>query len=319
MAKSILLRTPYKELGHRLCQIAPDYEVIVLGSSLPGPQGSMEFRPEDVLVVLGVTSEDRLDLFPHLQWVHSNAAGVDDLFNTGVIPPDVTFTSAVGNGAIPLAEHALMLMLMLNRDAPRWLRAQQEQRWDRFVHGELAGATLGIIGYGNVGQDLARKAEACHMNVQAIRRHQSDNSSSRIKMHHGSTGLSELLRSSDYVVVTSPLTPDTENLLDRDQIMEMKPGAALIVVSRGGIVNELAMIEALESGHLSGAGIDAHAEEPLGQESPLWNMPNVIVTPHNGATTSQTELRREDILIDNASRWMKGLPLRNVVNPVQGY
>jgi phosphoglycerate dehydrogenase-like enzyme len=274
--------------------------------------------PQAIRAVLGASPSDRLAELPSLTWVHSAAAGVDGWLTGAGLPQHVTLTSAVGNGAIPLAEHALLLMLMLSRDAPRWARAQAEHRWDRHVHGELAGAELGIIGYGHSGKDLARKALACHMRVRALRR-RPGGSEEGIEVLTGAEGLRDLLRSSDMVVVTAPFTGDTAGMIGAEELALMRPGAFLIVISRGGIVQESALIEALRSGHLGGAGLDAHAVEPLPEDSPLWDLPGVIVTPHNGATTAGTAERGRRILLANLERWRDGQELMNVVDRVHGY
>lgn len=275
--------------------------------------------PSRVAALVGASPADDLARFPALRWVHSTAAGVDGWLRPGVLPEQVTLTSAAGNGAIPLAEHALMLLLMLSRDAPRWARAQQRHDWERRTHGELAGARLGIIGYGNSGQDLARKALACHMEVQALRRQGSATHDGAVTLHHGDQGLRELLRTSDMVVVTAPLTEETAGMIGTEELALMPRGAFLVVISRGGIVDETAVVEALRSGHLGGAGIDAHAEEPLPVSSPLWDAPGAIVTPHNAATTPGTAERGRTIMLENVGRWVRGEGLRNVVDRAAGY
>lgn len=273
----------------------------------------------DITALVGASPGDDLSALPSLRWVHSTAAGVDGWLRVGTLPECVTLTSAAGNGAIPLAEHALMLMLMLSRDSPRWARAQQRHDWERRTHSELAGARLGIIGYGNSGKDLAQKALACHMEVQALRRQGSGDHDGQVRLRYGGEGLRELLRTSDMVVVTAPLTAQTTGLIGAEEIASMPAGAFLIVISRGGIVDEEALVEALHSGHLGGAGIDAHAEEPLPAGSPLWDAPGAIVTPHNAATTPGTAERGRAIMLDNVGRWVRGAPLRNEVDRAAGY
>jgi phosphoglycerate dehydrogenase-like enzyme len=208
---------------------------------------------------------------------------------------------------------------MLSRDAPRWARAQQRREWDRFTHGELAGATLGIVGYGNSGRELAEKAAACHMRVQALRHTPSGPTDGGVRLLYGPQGLRELLSTSDVVVVTAPLTTRTQGLIGAEELALLGPGGFLVVVSRGGIVDEDALVDALRGGRLAGAGLDAHAHEPLPPESPLWELPNVVITPHNGATTRATAQRGREIALDNVARWARGRPLRNVVDPARGY
>lgn len=187
------------------------------------------------------------------------------------------------------------------------------------THGELAGARLGIIGYGTSGRDLSQKALACHMEVQALRRQGSGEHDGAVRLLHGDEGLRELLRTSDRVVVTAPLTAETAGMIGAEQIPLMPRGACLVVISRGGIVDESALVEALRSGHLGGAGIDAHAVEPLPADSPMWDAPGAIVTPHNAATTAGTAERGRAIMLENVERWVRGEPLRNVVDRAAGY
>ncbi len=291
-------------------------------SLLPDAVRAAGADPGHVSAVLGARPANDLSGLPALRWVHSGAAGVDGWLSAGAPPEHVVLTSAVGNGAIPLAEHALMLMLMLSRDAPRWFAAQQRHVWDRFTHGELAGSTLGIIGYGNSGRDLARKAQACHMSVQAVRRGASEAEEvddAGVRVFRGRAGLEQVLATSDHVVVTAPWTPQTQDLIGGAELAMMKPTAFLIVISRGGIVSEEPLIEALRAGAIAGAGLDAHATEPLPASSPLWDLENVIVTPHNGATTAATARRGTEIMLDNVARWARGEELRNVVDRAHGY
>lgn len=287
------------------------------GSAHPMSHGGEDVRR--VRAVFGASPTDDLSVFPRLEWVHSDAAGADGWLRDGRLPDGVVLTSAAGNGAIPLAEHAMMLMLMLSRDAVRWVRAQARHEWERRTHGELSGRTLGIIGYGNSGKDLASKALACHMRVQALRRRDSGLQDGEVTLLQGSDGLRQLLTMSDVVVVTAPLTDATRGMIGAPELSLMRPGAFLIVISRGGIVQERPLIDALRSGHLGGAGLDAHVNEPLLADSPLWDLEGVIVTPHNAATTQNTADRGRDILLENVRRWSAGKELLNVVDRTNGY
>ncbi|MFI7453807.1 D-2-hydroxyacid dehydrogenase [Nonomuraea sp. NPDC049714] len=253
-----------------------------------------------------------------LRWVHSPAAGVDAVLSDGLLASDVTLTSSAGNGAIPLAEHAMMLLLMLSRDAPRWLRAQAERRWDRHVHGELAGRTVGLYGLGNAGLDLAAKAKAFHMRVLGMRR-RSGTPAPGVDELLGQDEFPRFLAESDFVVVTAPLTAATAGQFGREAFAAMKRTACFVCVSRGGIADDEALLDALRRGEIAGAGLDAHSVEPLPQDSPFWSLPNIIVTPHNGATTQETTRRGFDILLDNVARFTRGEPLRNVVDKTAGY
>jgi phosphoglycerate dehydrogenase-like enzyme len=226
-------------------------------------------------------------------------------------------TCSKGNGAIPLAEHALMLMLMLNRDAMSWVEAQRDKQWKPRFHGELAGLTCGIIGTGNAGRDLALKARACHMNVVGLSR--SGAQLEGFDRVYSPSELHTFLPEVDFVVVTTPDTPDTRDMLGEAEFRLMRDSAFYICISRGGIANDAALLTALNNNWIAGAGLDAHAIEPLPQDSPFWDAPNTIVTPHNGATTRQTKARGYEIFRENLKRFVAGSTLTHVVDKSAGY
>ena len=255
---------------------------------------------------------------PRLRWVHSPAAGVDEYLTPAMRAGDVVLTSSAGNGAIPLAEHAIMLMLMLNRSAPRWLTAQQNRVWDRFTHGELNGQTVGIVGLGNAGSDLAVKAQAFHMRVLGMRR-RVQLPVQAVDRLYGPDDFLEFLAECDFVVVTAPRTAKTTALFDRAAFAAMKPSAHFICISRGGIADDDALLDALRRGEIAGAGLDAHGIEPLPADSEFWKLPQVIITPHNGATTAATAQRGRDIIVENLKRFVQNETLLNVVDKNAGY
>ncbi|HEV2526982.1 MAG TPA: D-2-hydroxyacid dehydrogenase [Thermomicrobiales bacterium] len=292
---------------------APEAD-LVFGSSarevadaLPGADGLIGSIPDELLATA-----------PGIRWLHSPAAGVDKELTPLVRERDITLTSSAGNGGIPLAEQSILLMLMLDRNVPRWIAAQREHRWDRFTHGELNGRTVGIVGLGNAGADLATKAKAFHMRVLGFRR-RSDIAVPHVDRLYGSEAFHEFLGESDFVVVAAPRTPKTAGLFDAAAFHAMKPSAHFICISRGGIADDDALLAALRDGTIAGAGLDAHGLEPLPADSPFWDLPNVIVTPHNGATTADTARRGVEITLDNLGRFARGEPLRNVVDKTEGY
>lgn len=288
--------------------------------------GVVVASPEDAdalraaTVATGRLTDDEVARMPNLAWVHSWAAGVE-----GDVGPAlrrrateagsgaVTVTSSAGNGAIPLAEQALLLMLMLSRQAPRWADAQREHRWERFTHDELSGRTVGIYGYGNVGRELAVRARAFGMTVVGLRRRPAEPGDPVDRMLPPDA-VDELAAISDFLVVAAPLTDETAGAIDLGTLRALGPQGHLVVVSRGGIVREPDLVTALRDGVVGGAGLDAHATEPLLPDSPLWDLPRTIVTPHNGATTPSTADRGTAIFLDNLDRWLARRPLRNVVD-----
>lgn len=280
-------------------------------------QADLEAEIESAEVVAGHVTPAGLARAKRLKWVQSWAAGPDRLMYPEMVASPVVATSCKSNGAIPLAEHAMMLMLMLNRDARRWLRAQVEHRWDHWSHPELNGLTCGIIGLGHSGQDLALKCKAFHMRVLGIRK--TVQPTPNVDEVFAHDRLHELLGQSDFVVVTAPKTPETEGMLDEAAFRAMKTTAHCICFSRGGIADDAALLRALREGWIAGAGLDAHSEEPLPPDSPFWDLPNAIVTPHNGASTPSTRQRGIDIFVDNLRRYQAGQPLINLIDKQAGY
>jgi phosphoglycerate dehydrogenase-like enzyme len=279
--------------------------------------GELERRIPEADAVAGRISADALARGTRLKWVQAWQAGPDEALYPEMVASDVTLTSCKGNGAIPLAEHAMWLMLTLNRDALRWVRAQEAHRWERHQHGELNGLTLGIIGLGHSGIDLAQKAKAFHMRVLGLRR--SHSPAEHVDELLPPSRLHELLQRSDFVVVTAPLTPETHGMLGEQEFRAMKSTAFFIVFSRGGIADDAALLRALDEGWIAGAGLDNFGTEPLPADSPFWTARNTICTPHNGATTAATIARGVDIFIDNLGRFARGEELVNVVDKTAGY
>jgi phosphoglycerate dehydrogenase-like enzyme len=303
---------PDREEG-RIRSAAPDAEVVFAARP-----ADVADRLPDAHVVAGNLDAAGLSAAGRLRWVHSWAAGVDGALYPEMVASPVVLTSSKGNGAVPLAEHALMLMLMLDRDAPRWLRAQDSRSWDRYRHGELAGATCGIVGMGGAGAALARRAAAFDMRVLGLRR-RPDQQVPEVDRMYGPGEVTAFVAECDFVVVTAALTAQSRGLLGPAAFRAMKPTAFYVCVSRGGIADDAALLTALREAWIAGAGLDAHAVEPLPPDSPFWSLPNVVVTPHNGATTAQTQRRGVDVFVDNLTRFVAGEPLRNVVDKHAGY
>jgi phosphoglycerate dehydrogenase-like enzyme len=277
----------------------------------------LEAQIEEAEVVAGGLSAAALARAKKLKWVQSWAAGPNELMYPEFVASPVVATSCKSNGAIPLAEHAMMLMIMLNRDMPRWMRAQAERRWDNWNHPELNGLTCGIIGLGYSGQDLALKCQAFHMRVLGIRN--TPQPTPHVDELFTHDRLHEFLGQSDFVVVTAPLTDETRGMLGEAEFRAMKPSAYYICFSRGGIADDVALLRALQEGWIAGAGLDAHGVEPLPPDSPFWDAPNTLITPHNGASTPATRQRGVDIFIENLRRYVAGEPMVNLIDKTRGY
>lgn len=296
----------------RIREVAPHFELMVTAHPT-------DAQVETAEVYAGHLEPQQIGAARALRWNHLWTAGADaDLSPEMLEATDVVLTTSAGNGAIPLAEHALMLMLMLDRDVPRWMAAQRSHAWDRYLHGELAGQTVGIIGMGAAGRDLARKCAAFHMTVLGLRNH-PENSADSVDRMYGPDEIVPFVAQCDYVVVAAPLTNRTRGMVSAEVIGALKPSAAIINISRGEVVDVDALLAAFDEGRLARAGLDAHAVEPLPSDSPWWSQPGSIVTPHNGATTPQTQRRGVEIFVDNLERYAQARGLRNVVDKSMGY
>lgn len=280
-------------------------------------QTEMEREIELADVVAGAITAPALARAKKLKWVQSWGAGTNQQLFPEMVASPVALTSVAGNGAISMAEHAVMLMLMLARDTRRWLRNQDEKKWERWFHPELTGQTCGIIGLGYSGQDLALKLKAFHMRVIGIRR--TPRPTPNVDEVFPRERLHEMLGQSDFVVVTAPRTPETRGMLGEAEFRAMKPSAYYVCYSRGGIADDAALLRALNEGWIAGAGLDAHTQEPLPPDSPFWTAPNTIITPHNSATSPMSRERRIEIFIENLQHFVAGEPLRSVVNKEAGY
>lgn len=286
--------------------------------------------------------EELLRAGPRLQWVHSGAAGVGSSLTPTMLESAVVFTNSAGIHAEPMAETVLAMLLYFCRGLDLAVAAQREARWsseDFYVAGapltEIGSWTVGVVGYGGIGRAVARRVAALGALVIASRRTRPgrDDSAlealagggslaSRIEVLSGPDGLERLLAASDAVVVCAPDTPETRGMIDRDAIAAMKPGAVLVNVARGRLVDQEALLEALESGRIRGAGLDVFTEEPLPAESAFWRRPNVLVTPHVSAVTRGFWRRETDLIVRNLGRYLAGEPVErweNVVDKRAGY
>ena len=263
-----------------------------------------------------------------LRWMHSGTAGVSAAITPELRASGVVLTNSAGVHGPAVAETVLAMMLHFARGLDVAVRAQADAEWrtDPFeaspsVARELAGATLGVVGYGGIGHEIARRAAALGMRVVATRRRagKAEQDELGTTVLAGREGFDRLLAESDYVVLCAPETRETRDLIDGPALEHMRRGAVLINVARGSLVNEEALVRALRSGHLRGAGLDVFATEPLPPSSPLWRLPNVLVTPHVSGFTARFWEREAALLLDNLERYLKGRPLRNVVDLAAGY
>jgi phosphoglycerate dehydrogenase-like enzyme len=272
----------------------------------------------DILFDFDYTHVNHLaQLAPRLRWVQASSAGIGQLVKrTGLIDTDIIFTTASGIHAIPLAEFCLMSMLMFVKDVFH-LNAEKENRhWARYCGEQLAGKTLGVVGLGRVGSEVARLGKCMGMYVIGTKRTTEgvDPASLHVDELIGWTELHTLLRQSDFVVLITPHTPETDGMIGAEELRAMKQGAVLINIARGAIVDEAALIQSLQSGHLGGAALDVFAQEPLPPESPLWELPNVLISPHSASTVSVENAKLTERFCDNLRRFLADEPLQYVFN-----
>jgi glyoxylate/hydroxypyruvate reductase len=255
------------------------------------------------------------ELAPKLRWIQFTSSGVGPfVLKHGLNRPGLTLTNAAGIHAVPLAEHVLLSLLYFWKDVPARLRDQRAHVWERYAGRELRGATVLVVGLGAVGQEVARTCRANGLRAVGMRRTPVDDPAS---LHADAVvspdRLLDVLPTVDAVVLIAPHTPETEGMIDARALAAMKPGAVLINIARGALVDEGALVAALRSGHLGGAALDVAAVEPLPADSPLWDLPNVLVTAHSASTVDKENGRLTDLFCDNLRRFLDGAPLRNVL------
>lgn len=253
-----------------------------------------------------------------LRWIQSSAAGLDHCLAPAVIESDITVTSASGVLADQVAEHTLALLTGVLRSLPTFFRAAQRREFIRRPTRDLHGATIGIVGFGGNGRRLAEVLRAFKGRIIATDMFPSDKPE-YVDSLWPADRLDELLAVSDIVILAAPLTATTRGLIDAERLAQMKPGAVLINVARGAIVVESALVEALRSGRLAGAGLDVTEIEPLPAESDLWEMPNVIITPHVGGQSASRIDDMTDFFCENLRRWSADEPLLNLVDKRLGF
>lgn len=265
---------------------------------------------------------DILQRAPALRWIHIVAAGVERWTGAGLLEREgLTFTSGQGPTAQPIAEYILMAMLMLAKNAPRYVRQQDERRWQGHRGAEVCGKTLGIVGLGTIGGETARLAKAIGCRVVAVRRsvEQAQENADGVNLLLPARELPRLLAESDFVALCAPATAETRHLIGAEALRQMKPTAHLINISRGSLIDEAALVAALKAGEIAGAALDVFEPEPLPQDSELWSLPQVLITPHVSNASEHFASRASELFIDNLGCYLRGEPLRNVVTQAKGY
>ena len=296
-----------------------------------------ELWRETHVLYTGSAFPDRT-LAPRLRWVQLDTSGVDHVRQSPLWETDTEITTLNGVAPSNMAEFAVMMMLAFGHRLRLMVDLQRErswptfeERWDWFMPSELRGATVGIVGYGSIGRQIGQIAHAFGMRVLAMRRSGqtarqtyriptlADGADSEPDTVYGPEGLGEMLPECDYVVLIVPYTAESHHMIDEAALRAMRPSAVLVNIARGGVVEEGALIRALEEGWIAGAALDVFEEEPLPADNPLWAMRNVIISPHVAGFTPHYHERVMGIFSENLRRLLDGQPLLNRCDRAAGY
>jgi phosphoglycerate dehydrogenase-like enzyme len=312
---------PPVEFAERLRQRWPEMRIVRASGS---EQLAAELPETDIFVGYSLRPE-QLRMARHLKWLQCTAAGVAQLLYPEFLQSGIVLTNASGVHAIPMAEHIIAMILALLRDLPGAMRYQQQHRWaqQEIWDGsarprELLDQTAVLVGLGAVGRAVAVRLRVLGVRVWAVTRSGTADPA-LAERAFPVTELDAALAQADIVVLAAPETPETHQMIGAPQLALLKPTTILINVARGSLIDEPALVAALQSRAIAAAGLDVASQEPLPPESPLWSLENVLITPHISGVTERHWEREAELLIDNLERWFTGQPLRNRVDLSRGY
>lgn len=333
--RHILLTAPFpSHLVDKIRAVSPNLHIEQ--RTLPNGRWPEEWTTE-AEIYYALSGVPPLAKAPNLQWVQAHYAGVDSLKDDELWQSDVLITTASGVHAVNMAQYALTQILAWAHRVPNWFKYKQtkqwgDSRWDTFVPQELHDKTLGILGYGSIGRELARLAKPFGCKILVTKRDarqladtgysalgSGDVEGNLPDRVYPSEATRSMVAECDFVVITLPLTERTRYLFDEELFKAMKPSAFLVNVGRGAIIKETDLVRGLKKGWLAGAGLDVYEEEPLPDDSPLWELENVILTPHISGFTPHYDERATDIFVENLRRYLAGEPLLNLVDRAEGY
>ena len=305
------------------------------------PARTPETIPDDILAVTNVlytlTALPEPEKMPELQWIQFHFAGIDHAVDHPLLHTGARVTTLSGAGVPQLSEFALMNMLALGHKLHSMMRSSPEEQWAqdrnaRFSPLELRGSTIGIVGYGSIGREIARLAHAFGAEVLAVKRDLKNLEDTGYQLEGlGDPGadiprrlyppeaLASMASLCDYLVITVPLNDQTREMVDKRILDALKPTAYLVDISRGGVVDQQALLTALEEGSIAGAALDVYPEEPLPEDSPLWQVPGLILTPHISGNSPHYMERAVVLFAENLQRFVTGRPLINEFDFERGY
>jgi phosphoglycerate dehydrogenase-like enzyme len=313
-----MLVTSFQRDPVRLAELARQHDVEFISPEGGQPSASLA---ADVDAVFGQLTADEFAAARQLRWVQSPSAGVEWMWKVpGLADSEVVVTNMRGAHAATIAEHAFAMLLAHTRALRTFEQNHSEHAWRRADQRLLGikGLTMGIVGFGNIGRAIARRARGFEMRVLAVDAEQVPPGEG-VETVWPLDRLDDLCREADVLVNSAPITPRSRGMIGAQQIRAMKRGSFILSMSRGGIVDEVALVDALEEGHLAGAGLDVTATEPLPAGDPLWTAPNLIITPHSSASSKLTTELVWSILNENLGRFKRGQQLINLVDKRRGY
>jgi phosphoglycerate dehydrogenase-like enzyme len=314
----MLITSPFQRDPDKLAELERQHGVTFLVPS--DGQKTTDLMPE-ADAVFGFLSADEFAASTRLRWVQSSSAGVEWIWRVpGLADSDVIVTNMRGAHAVTIAEHTFAMLLTHTRGIPQFQKNQQDHSWGRqgIDLSTLKGLSMGIIGFGNIGRAIGKRAAAFEMRVLAVDAEPGAPGDGAAEVWPLSR-LDDMLREIDVLVISAPWTPSSKDMIGKQQIARMKRGSYILQMSRGGIVNEAALVDALEEGHIAGGGLDVTATEPLPVGDPLWTAPNLIVTPHSSAMSLLTTNLVWAILSENLARFQRNEELMNLVDKHRGW
>jgi phosphoglycerate dehydrogenase-like enzyme len=308
-------------IRERLQQKFPDQHFLQLQNydRVPG-----EIADTDVFIGWSLRPEQFVAA-KKLRWIHSPAAAVHQLMYPELIKSSVALTNSTGIHGAVVAEHAIAVLLALAKRLPQAMQYKAKHQWsqDQLWHGsprprEVADSTVLVMGMGSIGREFTARAKALGMKVLAVRENPTKGLSGADEVYSPEQ-IDELLPQADYVLLCAPVTPATTAIMNAARLSKMKPDAYLINVARGPLIDETALLEALQHRRIGGAALDVFNEEPLPPDSPFWSLDNLLITPHTAAVTERLWERHYRLIVDNMKRFLAGQPLLNEVDKGRGY
>ena len=312
--KSIHIYSPFADaLADNIRKRFPDLEIV----SCWGDDPLQEQLDELEVLFCFRPSKEVLAQAPRISWIMTVGAGVDSVLPNPGLREECVITNARGIHAAQISEYTMGVMLALALKLPEHMRNQVQSAWQLRPHMIVEGKTMAVIGLGSIGKEIARKASALGLRVIGVRKHPVP--VEHVEHVYGPDELHEALEDADFVVLIVALTPETRGLMGKAEFEAMKPGAFLINVARGPVVVEYDLVKALQNQVIAGAALDVFEKEPLPPESPLWDMDNVLITPHNAGIRPDYIYAVANLFCDNLERYRAGQPLFNVVNREECY